>query len=69
MKDYVFGVDIGGTTVKLGFFKSEGELLDKWEIPTRKDEGGRFILPDVAASLEAKLTEKGISKDDVAGKG
>ena len=69
MKDYVFGVDIGGTTVKLGFFKSEGELLDKWEIPTRKDEGGRFILPDVAASLEAKLTEKGISKDDVAGVG
>ncbi len=69
MKNYVFGVDIGGTTVKLGFFKSEGELLDKWEIPTRKDEGGRFILPDVAASLEAKLNEKGVSKDDVVGVG
>lgn len=69
MKDYVFGVDIGGTTVKLGFFKSEGELIDKWEIPTRKDEGGRFILPDVAASLEAKLTEKGVSKDEVVGVG
>lgn len=69
MKNYVFGVDIGGTTVKLGFFKSEGELLDKWEIPTRKDEGGRFILPDVAASLEAKLEEKGVSKDDVVGVG
>ena len=55
MKKYVFGVDIGGTTVKLGFFKTEGTLIDKWEIPTRKDEGGRFILPDVAASLEAKL--------------
>ena len=69
MRDYVFGVDIGGTTVKLGFFKSEGELIDKWEIPTRKDEGGRFILPDVAASLEAKLTEKGVSKDEVVGVG
>ncbi|MGN0438479.1 MAG: ROK family glucokinase [Lachnospiraceae bacterium] len=69
MKDYVFGVDIGGTTVKLGFFKSEGVLIDKWEIPTRKDEGGRFILPDVAASLEAKLTEQGVSKDDVVGVG
>ena len=69
MKNYVFGVDIGGTTVKLGFFKSEGTLVDKWEIPTRKDEGGKFILPDVAASLEAKLQEQGVSKDDVAGVG
>ena len=69
MKKYVFGVDIGGTTVKLGFFKSEGELVDKWEITTRKDEGGRFILPDVAESLEAKLEEKGISKDEVVGVG
>ena len=34
---YVFGVDIGGTTVKLGFFSTEGVLLDKWEITTRKD--------------------------------
>lgn len=69
MKKYVFGVDIGGTTVKLGFFTVEGELLDKWEITTRKDEGGRFILPDVAASIEAKLAEKSIDKEDVAGVG
>ena len=69
MSKYVFGVDIGGTTVKLGFFTAEGELLDKWEIPTRKDEGGRFILPDVAASITAKMEEKGVAKDDVVGAG
>ena len=69
MANYVFGVDIGGTTVKLGYFTVEGELLDKWEIPTRKDEGGRFILPDVAASIEAKLAEKNVEKADVAGVG
>ncbi|MDE5864472.1 MAG: ROK family protein, partial [Lachnospiraceae bacterium] len=69
MKKYVFGVDIGGTTVKLGYFTVEGELLDKWEIPTRKDEGGRFILPDVAATIEAKLQEKSVGKDEVAGVG
>ena len=69
MKKYVFGADIGGTTVKLGFFTVEGELLDKWEIPTRKDEGGRFILPDVAASLEAKLVERSIDKEEIAGVG
>lgn len=69
MSKYVFGVDIGGTTVKLGFFTVEGELLDKWEIPTRKDEGGRFILPDVAASIEAKMAEKSVDKAEVAGVG
>ena len=69
MKKYVFGVDIGGTTVKLGFFTVDGELLDKWEITTRKDEGGRFILPDVAQSIEDKMAEKNVDKEDVAGVG
>ncbi len=69
MSMYVFGVDIGGTTVKLGLFTVEGEMLDKWEIPTRKDEGGRFILPDVASSIEDKMKEKGIAKNQVAGAG
>ena len=51
MSQYVFGVDIGGTTVKLGYFDTEGNVLDKWEIPTRKEDNGSRILPDVAATL------------------
>lgn len=69
MKKYCFGIDVGGTTVKMGLFTTEGELLDKWEIPTRKEDGGSYILNDVAASVEAKLAEKNIAKDDVAGAG
>ena len=69
MKKYCFGIDVGGTTVKMGLFTTEGELLDKWEIPTRKEDGGAFILNDVAASVEAKLAEKNIAKEDVAGAG
>lgn len=69
MSKYAFGVDIGGTTVKMGFFTSEGELLDKWEIPTRKENSGADILPDVAKSIEDKLAKENISKDDVAGVG
>ncbi len=69
MKKYCFGIDVGGTTVKMGLFTTEGELLDKWEIPTRKEDGGAHILSDVAASVEAKLAEKNIEKDDVAGAG
>lgn len=69
MKTYGFGVDIGGTTVKLGLFRTDGELLDKWEIPTRKENDGSQILPDVAASIKEKLAEKGIDAADVQGIG
>lgn len=69
MAQYVFGVDIGGTTVKLGLFDVEGNLLDKWEIPTRKEGSGSHILPDVAKSIEDKLEEKNIDKKVVAGVG
>lgn len=67
MKKYVFGVDIGGTTVKLGLFDVEGDVLDKWEIPTRTENGGEKILPDIADSIREKM--KQIDKDFVAGVG
>lgn len=51
----VIGVDIGGTTVKMGIFSDDGELLDKWEIPTRTEDNGVKILPDIAASIKEKL--------------
>ena len=69
MKKYVFGVDVGGTTVKMGLFNVDGEVLDKWEIKTRTENGGEAILPDIAASALAKLEEKGIAKEEVAGVG
>lgn len=69
MAEYVFGVDIGGTTVKLGLFDNSGNVLDKWEIPTRTENGGTNILPDIAQSIQDKMSEKNIDKDDVAGVG
>ena len=43
MKKYCFGVDVGGTTVKVGLFTVEGQLLDKWEIITRTENNGENI--------------------------
>lgn len=67
MKKYVFGVDIGGTTVKLGLFDTDGNVLDKWEIPTRIENDGSQILPDIAASIQEKM--KQIDNDAVIGVG
>lgn len=69
MSKYAFGVDIGGTTVKLGLFDETGELLDKWEIPTVKADNGASILPDVAASIRAKKQEREIPDEQIAGIG
>lgn len=69
MSQYVFGVDIGGTTVKLGLFNKAAELLDKWEIPTVKGNGGEQILPDVAGSILKKMEEKSIAMSDIIGIG
>ncbi|HIX15597.1 MAG TPA: ROK family glucokinase [Candidatus Hungatella pullicola] len=63
------GIDVGGTTVKIGLFQINGELLCKWEVPTRKEENGKYIIPDVAQSILSTLKEKGISMDEVAGAG
>ena len=64
-----FGVDLGGTTVKMGVFTVEGSLLSDWEIPTRKEEKGKYILDDIAESIKAKIEEEAISPEDVVGVG
>ena len=69
MEKYCFGIDVGGTTVKCGLFTVEGDVLDKWEIKTRVEDNGVAILPDIAETIEKKLLEKVIGKDEVAGIG
>ena len=69
MKKYCFGADIGGTTVKLGLFDTEGNVLDKWEIKTHTENEGSAILPDTAAAILAKIEERKLNPEEVAGIG
>lgn len=64
-----FGIDVGGTTVKIGLFTTEAKLIDSMEIPTRKEDDGSHILPDICAAIDAKLVEKQITRDDLLGIG
>lgn len=65
----VFGIDIGGTTVKCGVFTDKGDLLDKWEIPTDRTNGGENILSDVAKSVLNKAEEMKLDRKDILGLG
>lgn len=69
MKKYGFGVDVGGTTIKMGFFETDGKLIDKWEIKTNTENGGAEILSDIAKGIDNKLAQEGISKSEVQGVG
>ena len=66
---YGFGVDLGGTTVKLAFLDTAGNMLDKWEIPTNKEGGGSHILPDIAAAVNGYIEEKKLSRESLVGVG
>ena len=66
---YGFGIDLGGTTVKIAYFDEEGTMLEKWEIPTVTADGGSRILPDIAASIRAFLDAHSINETAVLGLG
>lgn len=69
MEKYCFGIDVGGTTVKCGLFETDGTLVEKWEIPTRTEENGSRILPDIGGAILGKMAERGIDRSEVAGAG
>ena len=64
-----FGVDLGGTTVKIDYFDETGKMLDKWEIPTDRTENGKNILPDIAKAVKGYITNTYVNQDDVIGVG
>ena len=66
---YGFGVDLGGTTVKIAYFDETGMMLDKWEIPTVTADNGARILPDIAASILQFIEQKDIDRASVIGVG
>ena len=66
---YGFGVDLGGTTVKIAFFEESGKMVSKWEIPTVTTNGGSQILPDIAASIREYLEQNNVAQTDLLGIG
>ena len=66
---YGFGIDVGGTTVKLAFFDETGFMLDKWEIPTNTENNGTQILPDIADSVKNYLNKNDIASESTLGLG
>ena len=69
MKEYAFGIDLGGTTAKIGLFTTSGALLEKWEVATDTSNAGEHILENLAAAVLGKIKEKSIQPEQVEGVG
>ena len=69
MGKYCFGIDVGGTSVKCGLFQTDGVLVEKWEIPTRRENNGEAIIPDIAKTILDKIAERKMDKEDIDGVG
>lgn len=69
MKEYAFGIDLGGTTAKVGLFTTSGTLLEKWEVPTDTSNKGEKILCNLAAAIHSKMEEKQLTGEQVEGVG
>lgn len=69
MTAWCFGIDLGGTSVKCALFQTDGTVEEKWEIKTRVENEGKEILPDIAKTILAKMEERKIAKEEVAGVG
>jgi len=66
---YGFGIDVGGTTIKMAFLDENGTMRDKWEIPTRTEDGGKNVLPDIAASIKEYMAKENLTNDQIIGIG
>ncbi|MHB8129065.1 MAG: ROK family glucokinase [Mobilitalea sp.] len=69
MEQVCFGIDIGGTAVKVGLFNTTGKLLDKWDFATRKTENGKDILKDSAEFIKNKINELHLKEENIIGVG
>ncbi|MEC5422255.1 ROK family glucokinase [Virgibacillus sp. C22-A2] len=69
MNKNIIGIDIGGTTVKIGMITNNGEIIDKWEIPTNTTNSGKSIIGDVWTSIERKLAVTNMKKTTILGIG
>jgi glucokinase len=66
---WIVGVDLGGTTTKLAFLTTEGEILHKWEIPTDNSDEGRNITGNISKAINEKLASLGETNNKLIGVG
>lgn len=69
MGQYLLGIDLGGTTIKMGITDMKGNIIENWEIPTNKEDEGVHIIPDIKKAFLQKIENLKITKEQVVAAG
>ena len=60
----VIGIDLGGTSAKIGILNTSGEIDLKWSIDTDISDEGSKIVPNIIKSLKEKMKEQSYQSND-----
>lgn len=69
MKNYVVGVDLGGTKISTALSDLEGKIINQTTIPTDAHEGEMPVLNRIINSIEKVVNDSAISYEDIKGIG
>lgn len=65
MKNYVIGVDLGGTKISTAISTIEGEILKQTVVPTKAEEGEGPVLERIISTIEEVLVSAKINSNEV----
>src|SRR5690625_2584735 len=69
VKTYYLGIDIGGTSSKIGIIEKKGTILEKWEIPSKINGQADQIPKKIWESIKIKLKKHSIDREQIFGIG
>ena len=64
--EYIVGIDVGGTSIKMGLFNTNDELIDKISFSTRTVE---YLVDDIYDNIKELFNNNGLSLDSLKGIG
>lgn len=65
MKEYKWGIDLGGTKVEGVILKPDGQVLNRHRLPTERDKGYRHILGQIKRVIDQLKAESGLTPDSI----
>jgi glucokinase len=66
---WLVGIDLGGTTIKMAFITTDGDMVSNWEISTDLSDQGEHITSHIASAIDERLIQLGETKDKLVGIG
>lgn len=65
----IFGVDVGGTSIKIGLLNEDKKLLLTESIKTNKKLNGKYVIDEIVLKIKEIMESKSLKETDLVGIG